>query len=244
MTPEPTRGRAAPILVAHGTRSLAGVDTIGRIAALVGQRIGQTRVAFVDVLGPSPSELLAETDDAALVIPVFLAAGYHVRRDIPAHVEASGHRDVTMCDNLGPNPVLAEVMRDRLRTAGWRPGDAVVMAAAGSSDPLALGEVEKAAAYLSDLIGDDVPVGYIATATPRVPEVVAEVRNWRRRVFIASYLLAPGLFHSRLAEYGADGVGEPLGADPRIADLVVDRVRAAVDGSATSHARPGNVRTM
>ena len=43
---------------------------------------------------------------------------------------------------------------------------------------------------------------------------------------------------------GGVRVGEPLGADPRIADLVVDRVRAAVDGSATSHARPGNVRTM
>ena len=48
-----------------------------------------------------------------------------------------------------------------------------------------------------------------------------------RRVVIASYLLAPGLFHTRLAGYGADGVAEPLGADPAIADLVVARLVAA-----------------
>ncbi len=241
-------GRPQPILVAHGTRSVAGVSTVARIAELVGERVGTTRVAFVDVLGPSPSELLAQTHGPALIVPAFLAAGYHVRRDIPAHIEASGHRDVQMCDNMGPDPLLAVVMRDRLHAAGWRPGDAVVMAAAGSSDSIALAEVDRAAAYLGELIDDDVPVGYIATAEPRVPDVVAGVRRRRRRVFIASYLLAPGLFHARLHEYGAHGVAQPLGADPRIVDLIVERMalagRRADDGTTTSQLRTGTVRTM
>ena len=129
-----------PILVAHGTRSSRGVNTVAQLADLVRHRIGPTRVAFVDVLGPSPRELLEQTPGPALVIPAFLAAGYHVRSDIPEHIAASGHPQVTLCANLGPDPVLATVLRDRLCAAGWRPGDAVVLAAAGSSDPFALAD--------------------------------------------------------------------------------------------------------
>ena len=228
------------ILVAHGTRSTHGLDTVARLAELVRRRIGSTRVSFVDVLGPTPSEVLAQTPQPTLVIPAFLAAGYHVRADIPEHISASGHPDVTVSDNLGPDPRLAAVMLDRLRAAGWRPGDAVVMAAAGSSDPLALADVEQAGRYLAHLIGDEVPVAYLTTATPRVPEVVEMVRNTRGgRVFIASYLLASGFFHSRLSGFGANGVAAPLGADPRIAELIVNRVNGALHATCRA-----GVRTM
>ncbi|WP_431816073.1 sirohydrochlorin chelatase [Gordonia jacobaea] len=244
MTPEHFAATAPqPILVAHGTRSVAGVATIARIAELVGERVGTTRVAFVDVLGPSPSELLRQTTGPALIVPAFLAAGYHVRRDIPEHIEASGHQRVTLCDNMGPDPMLAVLMLERLRAAGWRRGDAVVMAAAGSSDALALADVETAARQLGELIDDDVPVGYVTTATPRVPDVVSATRrSRRRRVFIAAYLLAPGLFHARLSEYGADGVAAPIGADPRVADLIVARLTTT--GRGDSQSRPARVRTM
>jgi sirohydrochlorin ferrochelatase len=236
----PHTDRVQPILVAHGTRSAHGLDTVARLAELIHRRIGTTRVSFVDVLGPSPSEVLAETPQPALVIPAFLAAGYHVRTDIPQHVAASGHPDVTVCDNLGPDPQLAAVMFDRLRAAGWRPGDAVVMAAAGSSDPLALADVEQAGRHLADVIGDEVAVAYVTTATPRVPAVVEKVREARGgALFIAPYLLASGFFHSRLSGFGADGVAAPLGADPRIAELIVDRVDRALHT-----ARRVDVRTM
>lgn len=218
--------RFQPVLVAHGTRSARGVDTIARLAEQVSARLGPTRTAFVDVLGPSPREVLADTEGPAILIPAFLASGYHVRADIPAHVAASGHPHVHVCDSLGPDPVIAGVMADRLLGAGWRPGDAVVLAAAGSSDALALADVDLAAAQLGRLLETPVAVGYLATARPAVADVVATVRRRTgRRVFIASYLLAPGLFHTRLAAVGADGVASPLGADPRIVDLVVDRYR-------------------
>ncbi|MGV9712130.1 sirohydrochlorin chelatase [Gordonia sp. NPDC003424] len=228
--PEPDE-TPQPILVAHGTRSMHGVETIGRIAEQVGSLIGPTRTTFVDVLGPSPSEILSDTSRPAVILPAFLAAGYHVRRDIPDHIARSGHRDVTLCRNLGPDPVLATILADRLRAAGRRDGDAVVLAAAGSSDPHARAEVHHAARLLSQQIGTDVPVGYIATGEPRVADVVRSLRAaGRRRVFIASYLLAPGLFHDRLTSCGADGVGAPLGADPRIAALIASRYAEAVAG--------------
>ncbi|MFI7153274.1 sirohydrochlorin chelatase [Nonomuraea sp. NPDC050022] len=43
------------------------------------------------------------------------------------------------------------------------------------------------------------------------------------RLAVASYLLAPGFFHDRLAEAGADLVSEPLGADPAVVELIWHR---------------------
>lgn len=215
------------ILVAHGTRCAAGVQTIETLRSAVAAQIGPIRTAFVDVLGPNPAEALARSDGHAVIVPAFLASGYHVRADLPARVAQSGHSDVTVAPALGPDPGLAVAMRDRLREAGWRRGDAVVMAAAGSSDPRARRELRCAAAYLADAIGA-VELGYVATGAPRVGELVARLRaRGHRRIFIASYLLASGLFHDRLHDCGATAVAAPLGAHPAVIDLLVSRFTRA-----------------
>jgi sirohydrochlorin ferrochelatase len=215
------------ILVAHGTRSAAGVQTIEALSSAVADRVGPLRTAFVDVLGPNPAEVLADVRRAAVgqasVVPAFLASGYHVHTDLPSRIGESGHPDVSVMPTLGPDARLADVMRDRLLEVGWRCGDAVVMAAAGSSDPRARRELQWAAALLAGRVGD-VQLGYVATGEPRVGDVVNRLRAaGRRRIFIASYLLAPGLFHDRLADIGATAVAAPLGVHPGVVDLVVDR---------------------
>ncbi|WP_420881885.1 sirohydrochlorin chelatase [Rhodococcus sp. (in: high G+C Gram-positive bacteria)] len=212
------------VLVAHGTRSRVGVETVAALADAVGERVGSVRTAFVDVLGPSPTEVLRDLRGPAVLVPAFLASGFHVHTDVPRAVVDSGHQRVTVTRALGPHPVLAGVLARRLHESGWRPGDAVVLAAAGSSDPRARHDVRRAAAMLSARVRRDVPVGYIATGTPTVPETVARLRAaGEHRVFVASYLLAPGLFHTRLGQAGADGVTDPLGAHDAIADLVAER---------------------
>lgn len=217
-----------PILVAHGTRNPRGVEVIAEIAAAVGERVGATRTAFVDVLGPTPTEVIGDAPLRPVLVPAFLAAGYHVRQDIPAHVAAAGRSDTIVTRSLGPDPAIAAVTRRRLLDAGWSRGDGVVLAAAGSSDPVALDHVYRSARQLESLIGGTVEVGFVATATPTVAGAVRRVRHSGRRAVIASHLLAPGLFHDRLADAGADAVTAPLGADPRIVDLIVTRMRAAV----------------
>jgi sirohydrochlorin ferrochelatase len=217
------------ILAAHGTRSAAGVQMIHDLSSAVASRIGPLRTAFVDVLGPNPAEVLAQSSDPAIVVPAFLASGYHVHTDLPARIEESGHADVLVTPALGPDPALAVVMRDRLREVGWRRGDAVVMAAAGSSDPCAQRELRWAAMLLSEQVGSPVRVGFAATGAPRVSDVVSRLRAGdRRRVFIASYLLAPGLFHDRLASCGAAAVAAPLGTHPGVVDLVAARFAAGL----------------
>lgn len=216
------------VLVAHGTRNPRGVEMIAALADEVSARVGTTRVAFVDVLGPAPSEVLREMDGPAVVVPAFLASGYHVHTDVPREVAESAHSQVAVTRALGPDPVLTDVLLRRLIEAGWRPGDAVVLAAAGSSDNRALRDVRRAAAMLSEAVRDRVEIGYVATGEPRVPDVVARLRSQgAKRVFVASYLLAHGLFHARLAESGADGVAQPLGVDSAIVGLLEERFTCA-----------------
>ncbi|AOW92249.1 cobalamin biosynthesis protein CbiX [Rhodococcus sp. WMMA185] len=232
----------ALVLVAHGTRSPRGVEMIARLSDAVSAYVCHTRVAFVDVLGPSPSEVLRDISSPAVVVPAFLASGYHVHTDVPREVADSGHRAVSVSRALGPDPVLADVMLRRLVEAGWQPGDAIVLAAAGSSDPRALRDVRRAAAMLSELANSRVRIGYVATGQPRVPDVVAELRaRGEKRVFVASYLLAHGLFHQRLADAGADGVAEPLGVDPAIVSLVADRFRNCLPASGGATQEPVEV---
>jgi len=213
------------LLVAHGTRNPHGVALIGDLACAMRERLDvDVSVAFVDVLGPSPSEALARLNRETTVVPAFLGRGYHVRRDIPEHLSRPGLPPTRVTDSLGPSDEVLAALVDRLDEAGRRRGDTVVLAAAGSSDPMAVADVEEVADRLSSLVDAPVTVAF-AAPSPRVahiPSVAEAVSRTRGRVAVASHLLAPGLFQSRLVESGADVVARPLGLHP----LIVDRACA------------------
>jgi sirohydrochlorin ferrochelatase len=207
------------VLVAHGTRDPAGAVVVEEIAALVRARLAgvPVEVAYADVRQPDVTSVLRDVRGPAVVVPAFLAAGYHVRVDIPAQVEASGHPDAVITEPIGP--ALLPALLSRLEEAGWRPGDNVVLAAAGSSDPRALSEVRKVATALSRRVGP-VSIGYAATATPHITDVVASLPG---RVAVASWLLAPGLFHRAATTSGAAVVAAPIGAHLRVVEAVLLR---------------------
>lgn len=219
------------VLVAHGTRRSAGVAMIGDLAARVSRMLDRSiSVAFVDVLGPSPSEVLSNLSAApAIVLPAFLSRGYHVRADLPAHVEDSGHPHVVVTPALGPGPEIANVIHQNLIETGWCPDDSVILAAAGTSDRRARADLDHAALLLSRHTGSMVELGFAATGTPTIGDAVANARRrGARRVVVASYLLADGLFQERLEASGADLVTRPLGAHPGLDRLVADRFGDAV----------------
>ncbi|AHH94388.1 sirohydrochlorin chelatase [Kutzneria viridogrisea] len=216
------------VLVAHGTREPSGAVTVNAIADALRTRLAHVRVevAYVDVHGPSVTEVVRAVGGPSVVVPAFLASGYHVRVDVPEQVRRSGRGVVTITDPLGPAQPVVSAVQDRLAAAGWRPGDAVVLAAAGSTDRRALADVRRAADLLSAGTGTEVRVGYVSTG-PSVAEAVAAERLRGGRVAVASWLLAPGLFHRRLAESGADLVAEPIGAHPRLVELLAWRYLTA-----------------
>jgi sirohydrochlorin ferrochelatase len=223
------------LLVAHGTRNPHGVKMIGDLAAAMARTLHDTvRVAFVDVLSPAPDEVLRTMSDEPIVlVPALLSSGHHVRHDVPRYIAASGHPAVRVTPALGPSPELARTMLDRLVEAGWRPGDQVILAAAGTRDPHAQREVEAAAAMLSVLVGSRVVIGFAApcrdgSGYPSVPDAVNRARRTgASRVAVASYLLAEGVFQGRLREAGADVVAAPLGLHPAVIRLACSRRRYA-----------------
>ncbi|ORA39144.1 sirohydrochlorin chelatase [Mycobacterium aquaticum] len=219
------------VLAAHGTRKPGGVAMINTLAERVAQLLGrQVHVSFVDVLGPTPTEVLdaLPADAPAVVVPAFLASGYHVRVDVPTYVAASGHPSVTITQPLGPCPGTVRVLADRLAESGWRPGVSVILAAAGTSDPRAQSDLRRTAALLSAVTGDRVELAYAATGAPSVAEAVAAQRQRSgRRIAVASYLLADGLFQDRLRDAGGDVVSEPLGLHPGMVRLIANRFRRA-----------------
>ncbi|RZS34906.1 sirohydrochlorin ferrochelatase [Herbihabitans rhizosphaerae] len=232
------------VLVAHGTRDPAGASTVDSITDAVRHRLrGVTvRVAYADVRAPDVTAVLREVPGPAVVVPMFLARGYHVRADVPAQLVAAGRSsgDTRLTDAIGTDRRLVAAAHDRLLAAGARPGDAVVFAAAGSSDEGALADVRLAAAGLAARTGADVRIAYAATATPKVADVVSELRARRQRVAVASWLLAPGQFQRVVAASGADLVADPLGAHPAVVDAVVSRYAGghAPLALAGTHAHP------
>ncbi|MET0701943.1 MAG: sirohydrochlorin chelatase [Mycobacterium sp.] len=217
------------LLVAHGTRKPQGVAMIGDLADRVGALLRcRIQVAFVDVLGPTPAEVLRTLSGPAVLVPAFLASGYHVRVDIPTHVADSGHDAVTVTAALGPSPQIVRVLTDRLIESGWRPDDSVILAAAGTSDVGAQRDLRVTATLLSAAIGSRVELAYAATNEPRVVDAVGALRaGGARRVVVASYLLADGLFQDRMLASGADVVTAPLGLHPGVTRLIANRFQRA-----------------
>ncbi|MBW8764914.1 MAG: sirohydrochlorin chelatase [Geodermatophilales bacterium] len=231
--PQPAAG---PVLVACalGTRNPTGRRLVAELALTArALRPGLvTTAAFVDVQPPTVVDVVAELSAAGrsvVVVPLLLSGGYHVHVDIAGAV--AGSEAAVAARPLGPDPRLADVLRDRLVEAGADAGDpvtAVVLAAAGSSDPRAVADVEDTADLLQRQWAGPVTTGYGSAARPTVPAAVAAARRGgAERVVVASYLLAPGHFHDKLADSGADAVTAPLLPDGRIAAVLLDRYDAA-----------------
>ncbi|WP_369045190.1 sirohydrochlorin chelatase [Sinomonas sp. P10A9] len=242
------------VACAHGTNNPEGKAAIlGVVDQIRAARPGLTVLdAYVDVHGPELPDVVAglPADARAVVVPLLLSVGYHVRVDI---ARAAALRPGTLAAGpLGPDERLADLLADRLGEAGLGAEDAVVLAAAGSSNPQAAHDVERLADMLRHRIPNRILPGYGASAVPTVPEAVAEFRAEEARtltdrglgetdgaddavrVVVASYLLAPGYFHDQLAVAGADAVTAPLLPAPVIAQIALDRYDEAIAAAETS----------
>lgn len=178
----------------------------------------------------APGRALDGAAGEAVLVPLLLGRGYHVKRDLPAAAARASRLRVRVAAPLGPHPLLVEALRDRLREAGWTPGTAVVLAAAGSRDPDAAADTRDAAALLSERLGG-VPVvaAYASAASPTVPEALrALAARGHHRPAIASYFTAPGHFATRSAAAAPGPAAAPLGAHPALARLVLQRYDEAL----------------
>ncbi|WP_284980308.1 CbiX/SirB N-terminal domain-containing protein [Arthrobacter sp. fls2-241-R2A-200] len=230
----------SPVLIAcaHGTRNAAGQAAIRQVMAEIEAARPGLKVleAYVDVQEPELSAVVAALPEgaAAVVVPLLLSTGFHVKVDVPKAI--SGRPEVVAARPLGPDPRLAELLASHLRAAGLGENDGVLLAAAGSSLPDGSVDSEEQGRLLAKLLPNKVRVAYGASAQPTVPDGVAALRaelaadGTPGRVFIASYLLATGYFHDQLAKAGADVVTAPLLPSLVLSEIALERF----DGVVTS----------
>lgn len=222
------------LAVAHGSRHPAATATIAALVRQV-ERLAPVldiQMAFVQHAEPSLTKALDTAGPDVVIVPLLLSTGYHLTTDIAGAATAidtsitasgSGPR---VAGPLGPDPLLVTALTGRLAEAGVPDDTPVVLAAAGSTDPQAAEEVQAQANLLASELGVPVVVGYAAAGRPTVSEAVADLRaETGRPVAVATYLLAPGQFHDRLAQSGADWLTAPLGDHPAVAALIIDRYR-------------------
>lgn len=230
----------APLVaVAHGSRDPRAAATIEDLLDLVRHSSGLRVVtSYLDHAPPAPAQalggLVGEGARAAVVLPLLLTAAYHSKTDIPralAEVRAAHPRlAVRYGGTLGPHPLMTVALERRLAEAGVRPdpGTAVVLAAAGSTDPAAGATIARMARAWRGWWR--VVPAYASAARPTPAEAVrALYAAGAPRVVVASYFLAPGHFADRVREEslaaGAAAVSPVLGAAPEVAEIVVRRHR-------------------
>jgi sirohydrochlorin ferrochelatase len=234
----------APALVAlaHGSRDPRSAATIQALCAEVRSMRPDLRIeaAFLEHSRPSfttvVDKLVRAGYDEVVVVPLLLAQAYHAKVDVPAAIAAAEARHenlkVRASHILGLETVFLEVLDRRLRAAlkeaRVRELDALVLAAAGSSDPLA----NQAVARLARLWGTKhklpTVAAFASAAPPATGEAVRQFRaEGRRHIAVGSMFLAPGTLPDRAAELaleaGAVAVSAPLGADTEVARTILAR---------------------
>ena len=235
---------AAPALVAlaHGSRDPRSAATIKALVDEVKAMRPDLKVesAFLELSKPSfqtvVDRLVRAGHDEIVVVPLLLTEAYHATVDVPQAIAEATQRhpglQVRGTSVLGLEPRFLEVldvrMREALSASRVRELDALVLAAAGSSDPLANQAVARLARVWGSRHKLPVVAAYASAAPPAAGEAVRQFRaEGRRHIAVASLFLAPGNLVDRAAELaleaGAVAVSEPLGAHPNLARTILAR---------------------
>ena len=232
----------ALVILAHGSRDPRSSATIEALVAQVRELRPDLRIeaAFLELSKPAfgkvVDKLVRAGHDEIVVVPLLLSEAYHAKVDVPSAVAGASARhenlQIRASRILGMEPTFLEVLdkrlRDALSKARVRELDALVLAAAGSSDPLANQAVARLARVWGARHRLPVTAAFASAAPPATGEAVRAFRGeGRRHVAVATMLLAPGFLPDRAAELayeaGAVAVSEPLGADPELARAVLAR---------------------
>ncbi len=232
----------ALLTLAHGSRDPRSARTVRGLRDVVRSLRPDLRVeaAFLELSRPNHSDafarLAADGVEEVVVVPLLLSEAYHARVDVPSAVAAAGaaHPELRIDTTpvLGARRSFLGVLDRRLRAAlaasHVRELDALVLAAAGSSDPIANAAIARVARAWGAQHKLPVLTAFASAAPPSAGEAVRAFRaEGRRHIAVGSFFLAPGLLPDRVRELsleaGAVAVSDPLGTDAEVARTVLDR---------------------
>jgi sirohydrochlorin ferrochelatase len=232
----------ALITLAHGSRDPRSAATVKDLVAETRHLRPDLRIepGFLELSRPAFGKVVDRLVKAGfeeiVVVPLLLSDAYHAKVDVPRAVALATERhaglQIRVTNILGLEPSFLDVLdrrlREALRQARVRELDALVLAAAGSSDPRANQAVSRLARVWGSRHKLPVTAAFASSAPPATGEAVRAFRaEGRRHVAVASMFLAPGFLPDRAAELateaGAVAVSEPLGCDPELARTILAR---------------------
>ena len=119
------------ILLAHGSRDPRWRAPFDELAAsLAGRLDTPLRLAYMELCEPSlesvAAELAADGYHRADVLPLFFAAGRHLREDVPRQIEALGIEHATLTLELlapvGEHPAFVDALASIIEGRAQRDG--------------------------------------------------------------------------------------------------------------------------
>lgn len=240
----------ALLLVGHGSRSAAGVAEYWAFARVLAERAPHLSLGcgFIELAEPdldtALDKLVADGARSVVAVPLVLLGAGHMKNDGPAALARGRLRhpglDFAYGRDLGIHPLVLAVAEERIKDAvgdGDPATTAVVLVSRGSSDPDANADLSKVARLLQDTRGlSMVEPAFVSLAPPDVTTAIDRCRRLgAEHVVVVPYFLFTGILVDRIGEQAAAAgasVGAHLGADVRIADLVLERYREAAAGEA------------
>lgn len=107
------------ILLAHGSSDQRWCQTFEKLATPTLESVAGSRIAYMELAEPSLETIISEGKnegiDTFTIIPLFLAAGRHLRKDVPGMIEqlqADHGVSITLAPPIGENPQLGHAIRD------------------------------------------------------------------------------------------------------------------------------------
>jgi sirohydrochlorin ferrochelatase len=248
----------ALFVIGHGSRSEAGVaelwDLVSVLRSCAPEEL-QLDAGFIELVAPdldtTVDKMVADGATDVIGVPLVLLGAGHLKNDGPAALDRARARHPGVrfryAGPLGIHPLVLAVAEERIKQAvdamdvDDRASVGVVLVGRGSSDPDANSDLAKVARLLQDSRGlDIVEPAFVSLASPSVPAALERCRRLgATAIAVVPYFLFTGVLVDRIQSQSAawateNGlqvrVGRHLGADPRIAQLVLERHAEAGEG--------------
>jgi sirohydrochlorin ferrochelatase len=233
------------MLLGHGSPDPTARAELGELRRLVATRLG----APVDMgVLEFPAPGLPKVEDAFAALassagvaaqPLILFDGLHGRHDIPRITEqmsALHHLVVRVGTSFGQDASLLALATARLAAAGTGSGDLLLFVGRGSSESVALSQMQSVAAAVAGAAALEHVVCYAGISRPSLVQgMTAALTRRPRRVVALPYLLHTGVLVRRVEEVFAPLAREAgiellvlphIGNCPALVELVATRLEA------------------
>ncbi len=113
------------IILGHGSKASEATETLAEVTAMVRKRVSYDLIEYASLqisepsLGAVVEKMAAEGVEKIVVMPFLIAAGVHVKTDIPEELSALSKKysglELHLTGPLGADPRLAEIVVDRVK---------------------------------------------------------------------------------------------------------------------------------